>query len=386
MNSTWFRDSSGRESKFTYKSKQGLWSEVNLLWTTQQEVLTSRRCDLESDTTRGLELTLKGIRTWMCILTRLWEGLGRPPGSRPEATLAPSRGQVCGHSHACQFCQEVVWLGLREAVITSLMKEEQKEEQRMRRAFEKSWYVHSAAPACFWNPSIPMTRPVCDLWWAKNWVGMGARTLGGEMKGKRWWGQKEGHKSVQRDRARGEARDRLSGSLAGHCISEQQHAKCSGTTGTYSSQKHSSLPHTSATQKACSHVFISAASLTGLAAIPQGEGRNSCHAKLTPLPSAPWLATPSLRSPYFHYSTDGNIMQQVKPYNSTKAQKPKVSSTCHRLNGHEFEQTPGDSEGQGSPECCSPWGHRESNMTEWLNKNKYFSVMKTKIILEDYSL
>ena len=27
----------------------------------------------------------------------------------------------------------------------------------------------------------------------------------------------------------------------------------------------------------------------------------------------------------------------------------------HRLNGHEFEQTPGDSEGQGSLACCSPW-------------------------------
>ena len=28
----------------------------------------------------------------------------------------------------------------------------------------------------------------------------------------------------------------------------------------------------------------------------------------------------------------------------------------HRLNGHEFEQTPGDSEGQGSLGCCSPGG------------------------------
>ena len=27
----------------------------------------------------------------------------------------------------------------------------------------------------------------------------------------------------------------------------------------------------------------------------------------------------------------------------------------HRLNGHEFKQTPGDSEGQGSLACCSPW-------------------------------
>ena len=34
----------------------------------------------------------------------------------------------------------------------------------------------------------------------------------------------------------------------------------------------------------------------------------------------------------------------------------------HRLNGHEFEQTPGDSEGQGSL-VCSPWGHKELDMT-----------------------
>ena len=34
-----------------------------------------------------------------------------------------------------------------------------------------------------------------------------------------------------------------------------------------------------------------------------------------------------------------------------------------RLNRHEFERYPGDSEGQGSLEHCSPWGHRESDMT-----------------------
>ena len=33
----------------------------------------------------------------------------------------------------------------------------------------------------------------------------------------------------------------------------------------------------------------------------------------------------------------------------------------HGLNGHEFEQTPTDSEGQGSLVCCSPWGPKESN-------------------------
>ena len=36
----------------------------------------------------------------------------------------------------------------------------------------------------------------------------------------------------------------------------------------------------------------------------------------------------------------------------------------HQLNGHEFEQTPGDGEGQGSLACCSPWGHKELDMTE----------------------
>ena len=34
----------------------------------------------------------------------------------------------------------------------------------------------------------------------------------------------------------------------------------------------------------------------------------------------------------------------------------------HRLKEHELEQTPRDSEGQGSLVCCSPWGHKESNM------------------------
>ena len=42
----------------------------------------------------------------------------------------------------------------------------------------------------------------------------------------------------------------------------------------------------------------------------------------------------------------------------------------HRLNGHEFEQAPGDGEGQGSLACCIPWGLKELDTIEWLNKNK----------------
>ena len=41
----------------------------------------------------------------------------------------------------------------------------------------------------------------------------------------------------------------------------------------------------------------------------------------------------------------------------------------HRLNGHghEFEQAPGVGDGQGSLVCCSPWGRKKSDMTEWVN-------------------
>ena len=39
----------------------------------------------------------------------------------------------------------------------------------------------------------------------------------------------------------------------------------------------------------------------------------------------------------------------------------------HRLDRHESEQTPGVGDGQGSLACCSPWGHKESDVTKQLN-------------------
>ena len=41
----------------------------------------------------------------------------------------------------------------------------------------------------------------------------------------------------------------------------------------------------------------------------------------------------------------------------------------HQLNGYEFEQTLGDSVGQGSLACCSSWGLKESDVTEQQNNN-----------------
>ena len=44
----------------------------------------------------------------------------------------------------------------------------------------------------------------------------------------------------------------------------------------------------------------------------------------------------------------------------------------HQLSRHEFERSPGDSEGQVSTSCCSPWGHKELDMTDRLNNNNMY--------------
>ena len=43
----------------------------------------------------------------------------------------------------------------------------------------------------------------------------------------------------------------------------------------------------------------------------------------------------------------------------------------HQYNGHEFEQAPGDGEGQGSLVCCSPWDSKKWNRTGRLNNNNW---------------
>ena len=55
----------------------------------------------------------------------------------------------------------------------------------------------------------------------------------------------------------------------------------------------------------------------------------------------------------------------------------------HRSDGHEFEQAPGVGDGQGSLACCSPWGRKESDLTEGLNRltkctGKYVMFMNWK--------
>ena len=46
----------------------------------------------------------------------------------------------------------------------------------------------------------------------------------------------------------------------------------------------------------------------------------------------------------------------------------------YQLNGHEFEWTPGVGDGQGGLACCNSWGHKESDMSEWLNWTEQVSM------------
>ena len=63
----------------------------------------------------------------------------------------------------------------------------------------------------------------------------------------------------------------------------------------------------------------------------------------------------------------------------------------HQLNGHEFEQTLGDSEGQGSLVCCCSWGCKELDMTQPLTtivqvKNGDESIRFSVEVVASFSL
>ena len=62
----------------------------------------------------------------------------------------------------------------------------------------------------------------------------------------------------------------------------------------------------------------------------------------------------------------------------------KMVGWHHRLNGHEFEQALGVGDGQGSLACCSPWGHKESDTTEWLKWTETFTCLCAFWIFPDF--
>ena len=50
-----------------------------------------------------------------------------------------------------------------------------------------------------------------------------------------------------------------------------------------------------------------------------------------------------------------------------RGRQDEMAGWHHRLDGHEFEWTPGVGDGQGGLVCCNSWGRKESDTTEWLN-------------------
>ena len=54
-------------------------------------------------------------------------------------------------------------------------------------------------------------------------------------------------------------------------------------------------------------------------------------------------------------------------YRENIVYRDEMAGWHHQLDVHEFEQVPGDGDGQGSLECCGPWGGKELDTTEKLN-------------------
>ena len=88
---------------------------------------------------------------------------------------------------------------------------------------------------------------------------------------------------------------------------------------------------------------------------------------------SPKLTMPSILKSFFT-STRGNkhrcgcelqpcTEKCLIPAKGEGAAEKEMVREHHQLNGHESEKTPGDSGGQRSLVCCSPWGHKESGMT-----------------------
>ena len=89
-----------------------------------------------------------------------------------------------------------------------------------------------------------------------------------------------------------------------------------------------------------------------------------------------WLEGLMLKLQYFSHLMRSWLIGKVADAGRDWRQEEKgtteddIVGWHHQLNGHEFEQAPGDGEGwPGSLVCCNPSGHKESNITEWLNTN-----------------
>ena len=118
---------------------------------------------------------------------------------------------------------------------------------------------------------------------------------------------------------------------------------------------------------------------------------------VNPKGNQPWIfigGTEAEAEALIVWPTDVKIQLTGKVPDARKYWREKEKGTTeeemvgwhHWLNGHEFAQTLGDGEGQGSLACCTPWDHKESDMTEWLNNKSIISYFKSIHLLKNLSL
>ena len=90
---------------------------------------------------------------------------------------------------------------------------------------------------------------------------------------------------------------------------------------------------------------------------------------------APILWPPDAKSQLIGKDSDAGKIWRQEEKGMTE---DKTGGWYHWLKGCEFEQTPEDSEAQGNLSCCSPWDHKELDMTEQLNNNILFILFSDK--------
>ena len=86
---------------------------------------------------------------------------------------------------------------------------------------------------------------------------------------------------------------------------------------------------------------------------------------------APILRTPDVKNWLFRKDPNTGKDWRQEEKTEGRTTEDETVGWHHQQDGHEFEQVQGVGDGQGSLVCCSPWGHKESDTTEWLNRLKW---------------
>ena len=90
---------------------------------------------------------------------------------------------------------------------------------------------------------------------------------------------------------------------------------------------------------------------------------------------APILWPPDAKSRFIGKDPDAEKDRRQEEMTTTE---DEMGGWHHQVNGHEFEQAPGDCEGHGCLDCCSSWGCTESDTTEGLNNSKPLEWLESK--------